>query len=89
MIRDKITEKEYEEISELVQNAISANNKREAKPFIDKLEFLGKDLIASTRIMYSELVAATISASGRIANKEFYVNDANMLLIKLKLFCVE
>lgn len=82
----KLTSEEFEKIESLVQQAVNANNKKEAKPFRDRLNFMKNALTMQPyeRIVFSELVAYTTAASGQVRDKQHWLNAVNQSLYKLK-----
>ncbi|WP_369283973.1 hypothetical protein [Oscillibacter sp. GMB15532] len=83
---EKLTTEEFEKIESLVQRAVNASNKKEAKPFIDRLNFMKNTLTMQPyeRIVYSELVSYTTAASGQVRDKQHWLNAVNQSLYKLK-----
>ena len=79
----------FKEIENLVERALDAPNKGEAKFYIDRLEFLGKDISQYTGCVFGEMVAYVKEATGRVSNKEKKADIARQSLCKLYSFGVE
>ena len=88
-MRSKYTREEYERISCLVECAISARNKAEAKKYSSQLDYITFDVGGYSRGVLSELKAATIAASGSVRNKDKLVETAHWYLSKFEMQCVE
>ena len=82
----KLTSGEFDKIESLVQQAVNANNKKEAKPFIDRLNFMKNTMNMQPyeRIVFGELVSYTTTASGQVRDKQHWLNAVNQSLYKLK-----
>lgn len=89
MEKTKFTMEEYENIKQLVNSAIYASNKKEAKSYIDKLNFCGYDVVGNTRNIFSSLVSYVDNASGMVDDKERKINFVKQELYKLKGYGVE
>ena len=88
-MRKKYTTEEYKKIKDLVEGALASPKKAEAKKYSAQLKYIGTDVTGYSRTVYSELVAAVISASGAVRDKELFSRNANDCLIKFEMFCVE
>lgn len=88
-MKTKLTIEEMEKIKFLFDCAVSASSKQEASTYINRLRLIGNDLTASAKNMYSEMLASTQYAAGRVSDKTSRVNNARHLLLKLELFCVD
>ena len=84
-----LTHEQYEKISYLVDCAISAANKKEAKRYADQLNFVAIGLQGGANAIFSQLKAATIAATGRIMDKERRVYFCHTELYKLKEYVVD
>ena len=82
----KLTQSEFDRISELVHCALNAPNKKEAERYIQQIPYVCLYLCGSARNILSELSHATKSASGRVSNKERLSYFAEMSLYKLQDF---
>lgn len=82
----KLTSEEFEKIESLVQQAVNAVNKKEAKPLIDRLNFMKNTLSMQPyeRIVFGELISYTSAASGQVRDKQHWINAINQSLYKLK-----
>lgn len=82
----RITEKEYQNIEDLAHRAVSAHSKREAKSFIDRLEFIASfgGYAGSAGNILSELCGYVRCASGNVSDKERYAD-----FVKTELFQAE
>lgn len=69
-MKDKLTQSEFNRISELVHCALDAPNKKEAERYIQQIPYVCLYLCGPARNILSELTATTKSASGRVSNKE-------------------
>lgn len=83
-MRYKLTQSEFDRISDLVHCALTSPNKREAERFIQQIPYVCLYLCGSARNILSELIAAAKSASGRVSNKERLSYFAEMSLYKLR-----
>ena len=81
-----MTQSEYDEIEGLVNQALSASNKKDAQKYISILEALKRSLEGSARNVMSELCASVKNVSGRVADKEDKEYFCSMDLFKLKMF---
>ncbi len=82
----KLTQSQFDKISELVHCALSSPNKREADQYIQRIPYVCLYLCGPARNILSELTAATKSASGRVSNKEQLSYYVEMDLYKLRDF---
>lgn len=82
----KLTSEEFKEIESLVQKAVSTSNKKSAKPFIDRLNFMKNtvNIQPYERIVFGELVSYTTAASGQVRDKQHWMNAVNQSLYKLE-----
>ena len=85
-MKDKLTQSEFNRISELVHCALDAPNKKEAERYIQQIPYVCLYLCGPARNILSELTAATKSASGRVSNKERLSYFSKMSLYKLQDF---
>ena len=84
-----LTREQYIKIIDLVERAISAPNKSEAKRYVDQLNYIATGLQGSANVVFSQLKAAAGAATGRVAEKERKVYNCHMELYKLESFVVE
>lgn len=89
MERTKFTLEEFENIKQLVDSAIYATNKKEAKNYINKLKFCGYNVVGNTRNIFNTLVACVDNASGRVSDKERKISFVRQELYKLEWCGVE
>jgi len=80
---------EFENIKQLVDSAIYAPNKSEAKNYINKLNFYGYSIVGNTRNIFSSLVSYVDNASGRVSDKERKISFVQQELYKLEWHGVE
>lgn len=82
----QLTVKEFEEIKLLADKAVSANNKKSAKPFINRLDFMQRtlDIEPYKRNVLAELVSYVRAASERVRDKEHWMGAVNQSLFKLE-----
>jgi len=85
-MRYKLQEEEYEKIKELVDYALSASNKAEAKRYIQQLNYAALGLQGAANNILQELIASVNTASGQVSDKERKSYFAQMDLYKLKDF---
>ena len=88
-MRNKYSVQEYEKIHILVERSISAGTKAEAKQYFEQLAFLESDVTGYSRIVFSELQAAAMAASGAVRDKDRLTNIARECLLKFQMNCVE
>ncbi|WP_313755966.1 hypothetical protein [Tissierella sp.] len=83
-----LTGKEFEEIKMLTDKAVSANNKKSAESFINRLDFMQRtlDIEPYKRNVITELVSYVIAASGQVRGKEHWMDAVNQSLFKLESF---
>lgn len=89
MEKTKFTLEEFEKIKQLVDSAIHAQNKREAKDYIDKLDFCGYGIVGNTRNILNNLVACVENASGVVSDKERKISFVQQELYTLEWYGVE
>ncbi len=89
MEKTKFTLEEFENIKQLVDSAIYAPNKREAKNYINELDFCGYDVVGNTRNIFNNLVAYVDNASGMVSDKERKISFVQHELYKMKKHGVE
>lgn len=84
----QITEEDYQNIVSLADCAVSASSKRDAKPFIDQLDFIANSggYAGSAGNILSELCGYVKSASGNVSDKERYADFVKTALFKLRSF---
>lgn len=75
-----LTGKEFEEIKMLADKAVSANNKKSAESFINRLDFMQRTLDIEP---YKRNVLA---ATGQVRDKEHWMDAVNQSLFKLEPF---
>ncbi len=88
-MRKKYTLEEFEHIESLVECALTAPTKAEAKKYLSKLDYITFEVEAYSRGVLSEVKATASAASGRVQDKERLVQTARWYLNKLKIHCVE
>ncbi len=89
MEKTKFTLEEFENIKKLVDAAIDAQNKKEARSYINKLNFYGYQVEGNTRYILDSLVAYVENASGRVSDKERKISFVRQELYKLEWHGVE
>ena len=80
----KLTQSEFDRISELVHCALNVPNKKEAERYIQQIPYVCLYLCGPAGNILSELTAATRSASGRVSYKERLSYSVEMSLYKLQ-----
>lgn len=88
-MRSKYTIKESERIEALVECALSAQTKADAKKYIDQLDCIAFDVTGYSRGVLSEVKSMTLAAAGRVRDKERLVESAQWYLNKFLMHCVE
>ncbi len=89
MEKTKFTLEEFDNIEQLVDSAINAFNKKEAKSYINKLNFYGYGVFGNTNNILNTLIAYVENASGRVSDKERKISFVQKELYKLKSYGVE
>ncbi len=84
MFKDKLTVEEFSQIENLMDCALTASNKKEAKPYIQQIEMIGLHITGSAKLILGQLTCAISSASGRIPDKDRQTDFAKMELYKLR-----
>ena len=82
-MRNKITQAEFDKIEHLVDCALSANNKAEAKRYISQIEYVCLDLHGYANTVFHSLISSVERASGKINDKERLKSFAYIDLQKL------
>ena len=82
-MKEKLTKEEYEDVKQLVEFALDAQNKEEAKKYIGKIQSYGFNLYGNAKNIFEELICYLKNASGRVADKEKRVFSAKTTLYKL------
>lgn len=90
-IKGKLTHKDFDEIKTLAFKAISASNKKTAKQFTERLDFIQRsiDIEPYKRIVLSELISYVSAASGNVQEKDHWISAVNQSLFKLEPSFVE
>ncbi len=85
-MRTAITQDTYDEVSRIVECALSADTKKQAEPFTKHLEFLRSSggYGGYANCVFGDLIASTKRASGKVADKERLSSFARTDLYKLK-----
>ncbi len=85
-MKTKISQEDYEEIEYLVDCSLSVASKKDAERYTSRLDFMRRTggYGGRTNIIFSQLVAATKSASGRVSDKKRLCSFARQELYKLK-----
>lgn len=89
MGKTKFTLDEHENIKRLVDSAIDASNKKEARKYIDKLDFFGYDVIGNTKYIFDSLVSYVYNVSGMVSDKDHKIGFVTQELLKLKSYGIE
>lgn len=82
-MRNRITQKEYDEIEDLVKKAVVARTKTDAQIYVDRLNFITNGLSGTANLIASQLKSAVKSATGMVKDKESKVSYCYMELSKL------
>jgi len=85
-MKTAITQNTYDEVSRLVECALSADTKKQAEPFTKRLEFLRSSggYEGYVNCVFGDLIASTKRASGKVADKERLSSFARTDLYKLE-----
>lgn len=73
-MKQKLTIEEYEEIEHLVDCAIDAPNKKEAQKYINQMQSFENNLCGNAHNIMGELISYVKSASGRVKDKEHWID---------------
>ena len=86
---DKSNTIDFQEVERLVYCATSAQNKAEAKQYIQRLQMLptGKNFGPPASIIFGDLICSVKAASGQVSDKTHWLNIVEQDLYKLKTFC--
>lgn len=85
----RLTAAEYEKIERLVDCALSAPSKAEAKRYTQQLHYITSELSGAANNILHDLIASTDRASGQVQDKERLKYFAQMDLYKLNDFVEE
>lgn len=82
----RLTGKEFEEIKLLANKAVSANNRKSAEPFLNRLDFKKRtlDIEPYKRNVLAELVSYVSAATGQVRDKRHWMDVVNQSLFKLE-----
>ena len=85
-MKSAITQNTYDEVSRLVECALSADTKKQAEPFTKRLEFLRSSggYEGYVNCVFGDLIASTKRASGKVADKERLSSFARTDFYKLE-----
>ena len=83
-MRNSITQKEFDQIEDLVKKAVSARTKSDAQIYVNRLNFCATDLSGTANLVMSQLRSAVKSATGMVTDKESKVYFCEMELSKLQ-----
>ena len=87
-MKNKFTKKEFTEIENLVECALSASSKDNARKYINKLRFLASKIdFGYNKNVYLEMVNCVDNASGRYHNE--LESNAMQMVNKVAIFCVD
>lgn len=89
IMKQKLTMDEYEKIEHLVDYALGAPNKKEAQKYIDQLQSYENNLYGNARNIMGELISYVKSASGRVKDKEHWIDCVKNRLYVLGSYGVE
>lgn len=88
-MKEKLSINEYEEIKQLVDCALDAPNKKEAQKYINQIQSYGYSLNGNAFNILSELISYVESASGRVRDKEHWIDCVKNRLYVLGWYGVE
>lgn len=73
-MKEKLTLQEYQEIKQLVDNALYAPNKKEAQKYITQIQSYRYNLCGNADNILSELISYAESASGQVKDKQHWID---------------
>ena len=85
-MKNTLTQKEYDEITEWVNYALSAPNKKSASKYLSLLKSKTLYVSGAVRNVLGELLASTSAASGQVDDKGRKESFCRMDLFKLESF---
>lgn len=88
-MKEKLTQQEYQEIKQLVDNAIYALNKKEAQKYITQMQSYRDNLCGNADNILSELISYAECASGRVTDKQHWIGCVENRLYVLEGYGVE
>lgn len=88
-MKEKLSIEEYEEIKQLVDSAIYASNKKEAQKYINNIKSYRYNLCGNANNILGELIGYVEAASGRVTNKEHWIDCVKNRLYVLGGYGVE
>ena len=88
-MNEKLTLQEYQEIKQLVDSAIYAPNKKEARKYIIQIQSYRYNLCGNAYNILGELISYVESASGRVADKQHWIDCVKNRLYVLESHGVE
>ena len=85
-MRAYIEKEQYDEIKRLVDCATSAYSKRDAEPYIKRLDFISNcgGYVGSANNIPGELVSSVKAAAGNVAYKKHWMDYVTCNLYKLE-----
>ncbi len=84
-----LTKEEMKEIEKLADYALSAQNKQDAKRYVQQMRFAINDIWGSSKNILNEMIAGIDNATGMVSDKATKTSTAKQLIIKAQMFCVE
>lgn len=88
-MKEKLSIEEYEEIKKLVDSAIYVSNKKETQKYINNIKSYGYTLCGNANNILGELISYVETVSGRVANKEHWIDCVKNKLYVLGNYGVE
>ena len=73
-MKEKLIQQEYQTIKQLVDCAIDAPNKKEAQKYIIQMQSYENNLYGNASNIMGELISYVKSASGRVKDKEHWID---------------
>lgn len=83
-MKEKLSIEECQEIKQLVDNAIYAPNKKEAQKYITQMQSYRYNLCGNAYNILGELISYAESASGRVIDKQHWIE-----CVKNRLYVLE
>jgi len=89
-MQKKLDQFEFRAIESLVNSALYAHSKKDAEPYISRLEnILPFNIDSYAKLVFRELLSYTKNASGRVSDKPMKTSLAKQHLHKFQIFGVD
>lgn len=87
-MKQTLTQEEYDRINQLVEYALTSQNKKEAQKYINELQSIGCMLHGNARNIFGQMLSYVKNASGMVSDKESKMYFVKMELYKLEKYVV-